>query len=186
MKKIQNNKKGILSKFFVKICRLFGYEIIDQSDFSVPTLGKDLNDNLSIPGKKSITVPLGEIKITRNIKSFHVIVKTCTSVNLVTQNKSRIFEKDKSEYTFRSFPTRINKIKSAASGIDSVFFPEHPLVYSKTSDLGKTLFSINGNNTTLGDFVEFANSVMIRNLDRESDMIINELLDRLIEEKLLK
>ena len=70
MKKIQNNKKGILSKFFVKICRLFGYEIIDQSNFSVPTLGKDLNDNLSIPGKKSITVPLGEIKITRNTDSF--------------------------------------------------------------------------------------------------------------------
>ncbi len=120
MKKIQNNKKGILSKFFVKICRLFGYEIIDQSNFSVPTLGKDLNDNLSIPGKKSITVPLGEIKITRNIKSFHVIVKTCTSVNLVTQNKSRIFEKDKSEYTFKTINSLINSLKYVAKTIQKL------------------------------------------------------------------
>ena len=120
MKKIQNNKKGILSKFFVKICRLFGYEIIDQSDFSVPTLGKDLNDNLSIPGKKSITVPLGEIKITRNIKSFHVIVKTCTSVNLVTQNKSRIFEKNKSEYTFKTINSLINSLKYVAKTIQKL------------------------------------------------------------------
>ena len=66
MKKIQNNKKGILSKFFVKICRLFGYEIIDQSDLSVPTLVKDLNANLSLRGKESISVPLGESKISRN------------------------------------------------------------------------------------------------------------------------
>ena len=99
--------------------------------------------------------------------------------------KTSFINKLKTEYSFRSFPVRINNIKSAASAIDSVFFPEHPLVYSKTSDLGKTLFSINGNNTTVGDFVEFANSVMIRNLDRGSDMIIDELLDRLIEEKLL-
>ena len=120
MKKIQNNKKGILSKFFVKICRLFGYEIIDQSNFSVPTLGKDLNDNLSIPGKKSITVPLGEIKITRNIKSFHVIVKTCTSVNLVTQNKSRIFEKNKSEYTFKTINSLINSLKYVAKTIQKL------------------------------------------------------------------
>ena len=82
---------------------------------------------------------------------------------------------------FRSFPVRINNIKSAASAIDSVFFPEHPLVYSKTSDLGKP-YSASTETMTVSDFVEFANSVMIRNLDRELDMIIDELLDRLIEE----
>ena len=43
MKKIENNKKSnFLKKIFIKLCRLLGFEIIDQSNFSSPTLGKDL------------------------------------------------------------------------------------------------------------------------------------------------
>ena len=41
-------KKKILKKFFLKICRIFGYEIIDQSNFYVPTQEKKLNENLNI------------------------------------------------------------------------------------------------------------------------------------------
>ena len=59
--------------------------------------------------KKIINIPLGETKISRPIKSLDIIIKTCTSVNLVTQNKKRIFEKDKSEYTLRT----INSIKKS-------------------------------------------------------------------------
>ena len=70
MKKIENNKKSnFLKKIFIKFCRLLGFEIIDQSNFSSPTLGKDLNDTLSIQGKKSITIPLGQIHIRKKIKS---------------------------------------------------------------------------------------------------------------------
>ena len=57
-------KKPIfLKRIFIKICRLIGFEIIDQSNFSSPTLQKNLNETLSIPGKKSITIPLGQINI---------------------------------------------------------------------------------------------------------------------------
>ena len=33
---IKSNKKNIFRKFFIKLCRIFGFEIIDQSNFSVP------------------------------------------------------------------------------------------------------------------------------------------------------
>ena len=64
MKKIKNiQKNNFLKKIFVKLCRLFGFEIIDQSTFKSPTLEKDLNETLSIQGHKSITIPLGQIDI---------------------------------------------------------------------------------------------------------------------------
>ena len=50
MKKIKNiQKSNFLKKIFVKFCRLVGFEIIDQSNFSSPTLNKNLSETLSIP-----------------------------------------------------------------------------------------------------------------------------------------
>ena len=66
-------KSNLLKKIFIKVCRIFGFEIIDQSNFFVPTQEKKLNENLNIPGKKSITIPLGETKITRKISSLKII-----------------------------------------------------------------------------------------------------------------
>ena len=66
------NKTGFFKKFFIKICRLLGYEIIDQSNFYVPTLKKSLGENLNILGKKSITVPMGEIRISRKISELYL------------------------------------------------------------------------------------------------------------------
>ena len=43
-----------MKKFFIKICKLLGYEILDQNNFSSPTLGKELNEELSILNEKSI------------------------------------------------------------------------------------------------------------------------------------
>ena len=72
-------KKGIFRKLLIKLCRLLGYELIDQADMSFTTsLDKE---NASIIGKKSITLPLGEFKIKRKIQSLDIILKTCTSVN---------------------------------------------------------------------------------------------------------
>ena len=49
MKKIENTKKtNFFKKIFIKICRIIGFEIIDQSNFSSPTLRKNLDDTLSI------------------------------------------------------------------------------------------------------------------------------------------
>jgi hypothetical protein len=112
MRNIKNTKKkGFLKKIFIKICRVLGYEIIDQSDFYLPVLGKNADRNLSTIGKSSISISLGETKITRPVISLDIIIKTCTSVNLVTQNKKRVFEKEKSEYTFRTIKSLLNSIK---------------------------------------------------------------------------
>jgi len=111
MKK-QNNKnnKNILKKIFVKICRIFGFEIIDQSTFFAPTQNKYLSENLSIQGIKSINLPLGEVKISRKVSSLTVIFRSCTNVNMLTQNKKRLFDKHKSEYTFRSLNSIIKSL----------------------------------------------------------------------------
>ena len=123
MKEIKSQKNNsFLKKNFMKFCRLMGYEIIDQSNFSVPTSGKNLNDNLSKFNKKSITLPLGEIKITRKILTLNIIIKTCTTVNLVTQNKKRIFEEKKSEYTFRTINSLLKSIYFAKEKINSINF----------------------------------------------------------------
>ena len=112
MKKIENIKKiNFLKKLFVKLCRIIGFEIIDQSNLYLPISEKSANQNLSILSKKNISIPLGETKITRPIKSLDIIIKTCTSVNLVTQSKKRIFEKNKSEYTFRTINSIIKSLE---------------------------------------------------------------------------
>ena len=112
-----NYKKSFIKKLFVKICRMMGYEIIDQNQFFVPTLNKTLSENLSTPGKKSITLPLGEVKITRKVKALKVIFRSCTNVNMLTQNKKRLFDKSKSEYTFRS----LNSILKSLSHSQKIF-----------------------------------------------------------------
>ena len=113
MRNIKNNKKkNFLKKIFIKLSRILGYEIIDQNNFSFPVSNKNSEDNLSTLGKNSIAIPLGETVITRPIKSLDIIVKTCTSVNLVTQNKKRIFEQNKSEYTLRTIKSLINNINT--------------------------------------------------------------------------
>ena len=114
MKKINiASKTGFFKRIFIKICRLLGYEIIDQSKYEIPTLDKKLGDSISVPGKKSIAIPLGEIKITRKINSLKIIFRSCTSELIMDQNKKRLFEKDKNEYTFRSLNSLLVSISHA-------------------------------------------------------------------------
>ena len=139
MKKIENIKKpNFLKKLFVKLCRIIGYEVIDQSNLYLPTLNKQANENLSILGKKNISIPLGQAKITRSVKSLDIVIKTCTSVNLVTQNKKRIFEKDKSEYTFRSINSIINSLNFSKNNLNKVKIKIYIIDHnSKKEDLEK-------------------------------------------------
>ena len=111
MKIQKSNKKSFLKKIFIKICRILNFEIIDQSDFTVPTLKRKLDENLSISGKKSITIPMGEIKITRQINSLNIIFRFCTKVKILNQNKERIFSKEKHEYTLRSLKSLLGSIE---------------------------------------------------------------------------
>ena len=115
MKKIKNTGKTyFLKKIFIKLCRLFGFEIIDQSNFNSPTLDKYLNETLSVQGKKSITIPLGRINIKNKIKRLKIILRTCTSELIMDQNKRRIFDKEKNEYTFRTLKSLIKSINRAS------------------------------------------------------------------------
>ena len=87
-----------------------GYEIIDQNNFSSPTLNKELNEDLSILNEKSIILPLGEVKISRNVKSILIIVRMNTDVEIWDQNKKRLFEQPKIEYSYRSINSLIKSI----------------------------------------------------------------------------
>ena len=87
MREVKSKKNNPFKNFFIKICRFFGLELIDQSNFSIPTSNKSMNDTLSVPGKKSITLPMGKINITRPVKSLNIILRTCMSVNMLTQSK---------------------------------------------------------------------------------------------------
>jgi hypothetical protein len=109
MKKIKNyHKSSFFKKIFIQICRKIGYEIIDQNNFEIPTLNKKINDDLSMLGNSSINLPLGEVKITRKVKALDIIIRTCASVNMLTQNKTRLFQQEKIEYTLRTIKSLLN------------------------------------------------------------------------------
>ena len=120
MKIKKANKTPWFKKIFIKICRLLGYEIIDQSNFYLPVSNQNINENLSKIGKRSLTIPMGEIKITRQVRSLTIILRTCASVNMLTQSKKRLFEQEKSEYTFRSLNSIINSLNFAKELFDNV------------------------------------------------------------------
>lgn len=112
MKNINNpNKTGFFKKIFIKLSRKLGYEIIDQNNFKIVTSNKKINNDLSILGRKSINLPLGEVKITRKVKALDIIIRMCASVNMLTQNKTRLFEKEKIEYTVRTIRSLLNSAK---------------------------------------------------------------------------
>ena len=99
-----------MKKFFIKICKLFGFEIIDQNEFISPTLNKELNKDLSILNKKSIVLPLGEVKITRKVNSILLIIRVNTEIEVWDQNKRRLFERPKIDYSIRSTKSLIKSI----------------------------------------------------------------------------
>ena len=92
------------------------------SNFTVPTMDKGLDENLSIPGKKSINLPLGKVEIKRPIKSLDIILRTCMSVDMLTQSKKRIYEKNKDEYTKRTLLSIIKSINYAKTFFNNIKF----------------------------------------------------------------
>ena len=103
MKEIKTKKKkSFLNSLLIKINRLFGFEIIDQSNYSITSLDKSGYENLSKIGKISITLPLGKFEIKRKVKSLHIILRSCAAVKMLSQSKERIFNKEKYEYSIRT------------------------------------------------------------------------------------
>ena len=99
-----------MKKIFIKICKFLGFEIIDQNNFNSPTLNKELNEDLSILNKKSVILPLGEVKISRKVSSILIILRMNTDIEIWDQNKRRLFEKPKIEYSKRSVNSLIKSV----------------------------------------------------------------------------
>ena len=108
MKKKSSIKQNIIKKLFIKLIRKIGYEVIDQSTLNIA--GEDLysGKNLSRSGTRSISIPLGKTTISRKINSITIIIRSYTfgDINngqvMLDQNKSRIFDLPKIEYTLRT------------------------------------------------------------------------------------
>ena len=103
-------KKSIVKKIFIRLSKILGYEIIDQNEFYSPTLEKNLNEDLSTINQKSIVLPLGEVSISRKVNSILIILRANTKIDIWDQNKKRIFEKPKVEYTYKSISSLIKSI----------------------------------------------------------------------------
>tara|TARA_Y100001935_G_scaffold43010_1_gene35097 strand:+ start:682 stop:1650 length:969 start_codon:yes stop_codon:yes gene_type:complete len=99
-----------MKKIFIKLARLLGYEIIDQNNFVSPSLEKKLNDQLSVINQKSIILPLGNVKITKKVKSLLIVLRMNTNVEIWDQKKKRLFEQPKIEYSIRSINSLIKAI----------------------------------------------------------------------------
>ena len=182
MKEIKSQKsKNFLKKLFIKFCRFMGYEIIDQNNFYIPTSDKNLNETLSESGTKSINLPLGEVKITRKVESLDVIIRTCSSVNMLTQSKKRIFEKDKIEYTLRSINSILRSIiyaKKYHPNIDiNIIIVDHNSNIQDLKKITNLLSASTSNfqllNLNLADFENKIEKINQKNEKTKSNQISN-------------
>ena len=136
-----------MKKIFIKLIKLLGYELIDQNRFVSPTLKKELNEDLSIINQKSIVLPLGEVKITKKIKSVLIIFRTNTDVEIWDQNKKRLFEKPKIEYSLRALNSLIKSIIFSKTKYPNIKFKTIIVDdKSKEENLNKIKKLLNGSN----------------------------------------
>ena len=174
-------RTNFFKKIFIKICRIFGYEIIDQSNFYVPTQEKKLDENLNIQGKKSITLPLGETRISRKVSALTVIFRSCTGINMLTQNKKRLFDENKSEYTFRSLNSIIKSLNQAKAALPKIEFDiiviDHNSEKNDIEQMKKQLDKSNLKNSIISlnvnEFVNNIKSINARNEKVTENQISN-------------
>ncbi|MBD1166336.1 glycosyltransferase family 2 protein [Pelagibacterales bacterium SAG-MED07] len=139
-----------MKKIFIKIARLLGYEIIDQNNFMSPSLDKELNEDLSIFNDKSIILPLGTVKITKKIDSILIILRMNTEIEIWDQNKRRLFEQPKIEYSIRSIKSLMKSINFCQNKypnlkIKTIIIEDH----SKQENLDKIKKLIQNQNTDI-------------------------------------
>jgi hypothetical protein len=148
-----------MKKLFIKLCKIMGYELIDQNNFTSPTLDRELNKDLTILNDKSIVLPLGEVKISRKVKSILVLFRTNSNVEIWDQNKKRLFELPKIEYTLRSLNSLLKSINFSKE--------KYPKVKIKL--------------IIIDDKTEEANLNKLKNLTNNSNIDIN--IDKVNHEK---
>ncbi len=175
------NKTSIFKKIFIKICRLLDYEIIDQANFHLPVTDQAINDDLSKVGKKSLTMPMGKIKITRPVKSLTIILRTCASINMLTQSKKRLLDKEKSEYTIRSLISIINSINFAKDLFKNIdldliivdHMSEKHVIEKIKSILSKQFFKSRLIHLDINDFIKNINPINEKNEKVTDNQISN-------------
>tara|TARA_Y100001970_G_scaffold281331_1_gene391862 strand:- start:64 stop:1092 length:1029 start_codon:yes stop_codon:yes gene_type:complete len=177
----KENKSSWLKKIFIKICRLFDYEIVDQGNFYLPVSNKHINEDLSKIGQSSITIPMGKFKITRPVKSLTIILRTCSSVNMLTQSKKRLFDEEKSEYTIRSLNSIINSINFAKEIFNQINLEliivdhnsEKNIVDKINSIISKQFFKSRFISLNIDDFKKDINPINEENKEVTSNQISN-------------
>jgi len=160
-------KKNIIKKIFIKLCRIIGYEIIDQNNFISPTLDKELNKDLSILNDKSIVLPLGEVKISRKVKSILVLFRTNSNIEIWDQNKKRVFELPKIEYTLRSLSSLLKSINFCKE--------KYPTV--------KIKLLIIDDNTNEANLIKIKNLTSKNDLDTNISKVNHDKYKKLIKEQ---
>ena len=122
MKKIIIKKKNFLIKILIKILRKVGYEIIDQSSLVI-TNDAEIKNSIRNKTRSLITLPLGQVKINDPIKKILIIHRMFTNENtLLSQNKKRVFEEKKYEYSFRSLYSILKSCSFAAKKREELEF----------------------------------------------------------------
>ncbi len=177
----KENKSSWIKKIFIKICRFFDYEIVDQSNFYLPVSNKHINEDLSKVGINSITMPMGKVKITRPVKSLTIILRTCSSVNMLTQSKKRLFDQEKSEYTIRSLNSIINSLNFARDIFSKINLEliivdhnsEKNVVDKIKSILTKQFFKSRFISLNIDDFIKNINPINEENKKVTSNQISN-------------
>ena len=165
-------KQSLFKKIFVKLIRKLGYEIIDQSSLTIPYKDSYAGDNLSEEGNKSLTIPLGETTISRKIKSITIIIRSYTFGDqnddqvMLDQNKKRIFECPKSEYTYRTINSVIKSCEYAKTFFKNVDFK---IIVTDDKSKKETLEKINlilKNTKINSEIISIKNDEFINNIEK--------------------
>ena len=83
---------------------------------------KELNEDLSIINEKSIVLPLGDVQITKKVSSVLIIFRTNTDIEIWDQNKKRLFEEPKIEYSLRALNSLIKSVNFSKTKYPSIKF----------------------------------------------------------------
>ena len=146
MKIKKSSKSSFFKKILLKLVRKLGYEMVDQSNLNIADEDLYIKKNLSKSGDKSISIPLGETTISRKIESLTIIIRSYTFGDLennqvmLDQNKSRIFESQKSEYTYRTINSVIKSCNYAKNYFKDINFK---IIVTDDKSEQKTLDKIN-------------------------------------------
>ncbi len=168
MKELKLKKKNsFFEKLLIKLNRLFGFEIINNSNYDIISLEKSDSENLSSLGEKSITIPMGSLNITRKVRGLHIIFRSCASVMMLSQSKKRIFNKEKSEYSLRSLKSIVNSLNFSKDLFEKLNL--QVTIIDHNSDLGvlsnykkilnKQFFKSEVINLNLDKYKNFINSI---------------------------